>query len=111
MQRRGENDMRAVSIPQTEQWNESISSVSRAVEDRLMQFSKEAERMKAEITERIEDGVNAARRAAKHGYRVAEDLVDDTTHRIKRDPLRVLAVCFAAGVATGWLLLPHRTRG
>jgi hypothetical protein len=36
----------------------------------------------------IEDGKNTARRAVKHGYRATEDFVDDTTHRIKRDPLR-----------------------
>ena len=77
----------------------NISKAARAAEQRLTHFGNR--RIKAGIIERIEDGVNTARRAAKHGYRAAEDFVDDTTHRIKRDPLRALGFCFAAGVAAG----------
>jgi hypothetical protein len=102
--------MRAVSMQPTERWKKNISKAARATEQRLTHFGNRTGRIKAGIIERIEDGVNTARRAAKHGYRAAEDFVDDTTHRIKRDPLRVLGFCFAAGVAAGWIL-PHRTRG
>jgi hypothetical protein len=101
--------MRGLSMQRSERWKKNISKAARAAEQRL-HFGSRTGRMKARITERIEDGANTARRAAKHGYRAAEDFVDDTTHRIKRDPLRVLGFCFAAGVAAGWIL-PHRTRG
>ena len=101
--------MHTVSMRQTERWKRKISGAARDAQQRLAHFAKEAVQMKPSIAERIEDGVKTARRAVKHGYRAAEDYVDDTTHRIKRDPLRVLGICFAAGVAAGWLL-PHRVR-
>ena len=62
------------------------------------------------MVERIEDRLRTTRRAMKNRYRSAEDFIDDTTHRIRRDPLRALGICFAAGMAAGWLL-PHRARG
>ena len=101
--------MRAASILQTEWWKENTSKASREAEQRLAHFGKGAVRMKAAIAEKVEDGMNTARRAVKQGYRAAEDLADDTTHRIKRDPLRAVGLCFVAGVAAGWFL-PHRTR-
>jgi len=102
--------MRALSMQQTEQWKQNMSKATREAEQRLTHFGKEAAQMKAAIGERIEDGMKTARRAVKQGYRAAEDFADGATRRIKRDPLRTLSLCFAAGVAAGWLL-PHRTRG
>jgi len=102
--------MRAALIEQTEQLKENVSKAARRAEERLTHFGKEAVRMKAAIADVIEDGMTMAKRTVKHGYRATEDFVDDTTHRIKRDPRRALGLCFVAGVAAGWLL-PHRTRG
>jgi ElaB/YqjD/DUF883 family membrane-anchored ribosome-binding protein len=102
--------MRTALMEQTEQLKENVSKAAREAEERLTHFGKEAVRMKATIAEAIEDRMNTARRAVKHGYRATEDFVDDTTHRIKGDPLRALGLSFVAGVAAGWLL-PHRTRG
>jgi len=97
-------------MQQTERWKQNFSKATCDAEQRLTHFGKEAVRMKATITERIEDSMKTAGRAVKHGYRTAEDFAADATYRIKRDPLRALGLCFAAGVAAGWLL-PHRTRG
>jgi ElaB/YqjD/DUF883 family membrane-anchored ribosome-binding protein len=99
--------MRAVLIEETDHLKENVSKVAREAEERLTHFGKKAVRMKATIAEAIEDRVNTTRRAVKHGYRAAENFVDDTTHRIKRDPLRALAFTFVAGVTAGWFL-PHR---
>jgi len=101
--------MHTVSMQQTKRWKRRISGAARDAQQRLAHFAKEAVQMKPSIAERIEDSMKTARRAVKHGYHAAEDFVDDTTHRMKRDPLRVLGICFAAGVAAGWLL-PHRVR-
>ena len=103
--------MLTASTEQTERLKENISKAAHEAEERLTQFSKEAVRMKSTIGEAIEDGKNTARRAVKHGYRAAEDFVDDTTHRIKRDPLRALGLTFVAGVAAGWLLRTARANG
>jgi hypothetical protein len=102
--------MRTASREHTNPLKETVSKVACEADERLTHFGKEAVRMKATITEAVEDRVNTARRALKHGYRATENFVDDTTHQIKRNPLRALGFCFVAGAAAGWFL-PHRTRG
>jgi ElaB/YqjD/DUF883 family membrane-anchored ribosome-binding protein len=102
--------MHAALTQPTEQLKATVSKTAREAEEHLTHFAKEAEHIKAAITEAIEDSRKTARRAVKHGYRATEDLVDDTTYRIKRDPLRALGLAFVAGMAVGWLLLPRRPR-
>jgi ElaB/YqjD/DUF883 family membrane-anchored ribosome-binding protein len=105
--------MRAGLMEQTEQLKENVSKAACEAEERLTHIGKEAVRMKAAFVEAIEDRMTMAKRAAKHGYRATEDFVDDTTHRIKQDPLRAVGFSFVAGIglgmALGWLV-PHRTR-
>ena len=101
--------MRAALVQPTEQLIAKVSKTARQLEEEWTDLQKEAVHMKAAIAEAIEDGKNTARRAVKHGYRATEDFVDDTTHRIKRDPLRAVGLTFVAGMALGWLL-PHRPR-
>jgi ElaB/YqjD/DUF883 family membrane-anchored ribosome-binding protein len=102
--------MRTASIERRNHLKEIVSKVACEADERLTHFGKDAVRMKATIAEAIEDRVDTARRALKHGYRATENLVDDTTHQIKRNPLRALGFSFVAGAAAGWFLL-HRTRG
>jgi len=102
--------MRAALLEQSEQLKINAFKAAREAEERLTHLGKEAGAMKAAIGDAIEDRMNMAKRAVKHGYRATEDLVDETTHKIKRDPLRALGLSFVVGVAAGWLLLPHRTR-
>jgi len=51
----------------------------------------------------VEDAMTEARRMAKRGRYAAEDLVDETAHRIKRDPLRSVAITLAVGLGVGAL--------
>jgi ElaB/YqjD/DUF883 family membrane-anchored ribosome-binding protein len=83
-----------------------LKAVAYEAERRFGHFSREAFRIKAAI----EDRIDTARRAVKHGYRATEDFVDDTTHRIKRDPLRAVGLSFVVGATAGWCLM-HRRRG
>jgi ElaB/YqjD/DUF883 family membrane-anchored ribosome-binding protein len=101
--------MRAALIDQSDQLRDSISKRAREAEERFTQLGKEAVRFKAATVEAIEDSMNTARRAVKQGYRATEDFVDDTTHRIKRDPVRALGLSFVVGAALGWFL-PRRAR-
>ena len=74
----------------------------------------ESARLKAAVTDALEDGVPAARRAMNHGLHVAEDIMDDAAHEVKRHPLEAVAstsvLSFAAGVLAGWLLFGLRKR-
>jgi ElaB/YqjD/DUF883 family membrane-anchored ribosome-binding protein len=102
--------MRTAAIEHTNHLKETVSKVACEAEERLTHFGKEAVRVKATIAEAIDDRVDTARRALKRGYRATENFVDDTTHQIKRNPLRALGFSFLAGAAAGWFL-PHRRRG
>ncbi len=74
----------------------------------------ETTRLKTVVADALEDGVHAARRAMKHGLFVAEDLMDDAAHEVKRHPLQAVAttsiMSFAAGVAVGWIIFGLRKR-
>jgi hypothetical protein len=74
----------------------------------------ETARLKTVVADALEDGVHAARRAMKHGLFVAEDLMEDAAHEVKRHPLQVVAttsiMSFAAGVAVGWIIFGLRKR-
>ncbi len=80
-------------------------------EEKLSQMSAEATRIKERMSHAMEDGVDAARRAMRKGKYAAEDLLDETAYRIKRDPINSVAITFGVGmglgVMIGWLL----TRG
>lgn len=56
----------------------------------------------------IEDGYDAARRVVRRSRHAAEDIVDEASRRVKRDPLLSVAITFGVGLglgsAIGWLL-------
>jgi ElaB/YqjD/DUF883 family membrane-anchored ribosome-binding protein len=79
------------------------SSLLEKARDRLMEVGDEVSRLKAEASQAVEDGVIAARRLAKRSRYAAEDLIDDAAHRVKRDPLRALAVGLTIGFGLGAL--------
>jgi ElaB/YqjD/DUF883 family membrane-anchored ribosome-binding protein len=78
------------------------------VTERVAQVGVEASRIKTRASHAFEDAVVEAKRLAKRGRYAAEDLVDDAAYRIKRDPLRSVAITFGAGFAlglvAGWLV-------
>ena len=56
------------------------------------------------VSNAIDGGLDATRRTLKRGLRTAEELSDETRHRVKRHPFRALAVSVAVGVGTGFLV-------
>ncbi len=85
--------------------NEKESLLGKAVHagERVIQAGAEASRLKVQASHAVEDAMTEARRLAKRGRHAAEDLVDDTQYRIKRDPLRSVAITFAVGLGVGAL--------
>jgi ElaB/YqjD/DUF883 family membrane-anchored ribosome-binding protein len=78
------------------------------VEERLNQITQEVERLREKVSQTVEDRIDSAARVVRRGKYAAEDLLDETTYRIKRDPLPSVAVTFGIGVGVGllvgWLL-------
>jgi hypothetical protein len=55
----------------------------------------------AAMADAIEEGVGVVRRAVKRGGDVAEELMDDTTQRVKRHPIETIAATLAFGLVAG----------
>lgn len=75
----------------------------------------EAAKAKVLLDDAIEDGKREMRRLASRGYETAEDLMENTTHYIKRNPWRsigfTLGVAGVTGLFVGWLLTRNSTPG
>jgi ElaB/YqjD/DUF883 family membrane-anchored ribosome-binding protein len=77
-----------------------------SVDDVLREFG----RIKAMVTDAVEEGVETALRAIKQGRVAAEDAIYDARHVVKRNPLQAVGVVFGAGVMIGGLLTWLGTR-
>ena len=84
--------------------NEKNSLLEKARE-RLMEAGDEVSRLKSEASQAVEDGVAAARRLARRSRYAAGDWIDDAAHRVKRDPLRSVAIGLAIGFGLGALVV------
>ena len=73
------------------------------VGERLVEVGGEAERLKTAASHAVEDAVTEAKRLAKRTRYAAEDLMEDAAHRVKRNPLRSVALGFAVGLSVGAL--------
>ena len=56
------------------------------------------------MADAIDEGVGVIKRAVRRSGDVAEELMDDTTQRVKRHPAETMAVTFAFGVIVGGLI-------
>ena len=86
------------------------SSLLAKARERLMEVGGDVSRLKTEASQAVEDSVVAARRLAKRSRYAAEDLIDDASHRVKRDPLRAVAMGLAIGFGIGALAVWLATR-
>jgi ElaB/YqjD/DUF883 family membrane-anchored ribosome-binding protein len=82
------------------------SLIKEAIEaaENVVEIGLDVDRLKKKASETVEDGVAEAKRMIKRGRYAAEDLVEDTAHRIKHDPWRSVGITFAAGVGLGVLI-------
>ena len=60
------------------------------------------------MAEAIDEGTDVIKHVVKRSGDVAEELLDDTTQRVKRHPVETMAATFALGVVLGgfigWLV-------
>jgi ElaB/YqjD/DUF883 family membrane-anchored ribosome-binding protein len=79
-------------------------SVLERTGEQIAETARKASRATSAVADAFEDGVDAARRAAKQGGDAAEEFMDDTTKRLQRHPIETVAATFAIGVAAGILI-------
>jgi ElaB/YqjD/DUF883 family membrane-anchored ribosome-binding protein len=70
------------------------------VEESIRKVSRAASAM----AEAIDEGVGAIKLAVKRSGDLAEELLDDTTQRVKRHPVETMAVTFTLGLLVGGLI-------
>jgi ElaB/YqjD/DUF883 family membrane-anchored ribosome-binding protein len=60
------------------------------------------------MAEAIDEGVGAIKLAVKRSGDLAEEMMDDTTQRVKRHPVETMVATFAlgliGGVLIGWMM-------
>jgi hypothetical protein len=71
------------------------------VGEQIDKTSREASRAAFYVPDALEDGVKAARCAAKNDGDFATELLDDTKRRVKRHPIETVVATFAVGIAAG----------
>jgi ElaB/YqjD/DUF883 family membrane-anchored ribosome-binding protein len=67
------------------------------IEDVLRDLSK----VKAIVTDAVDDGVRLALRRIKQGREVADDALFDAKRAVRQNPFQSLGIVFAAGVMLG----------
>lgn len=72
---------------------------------RVANIGVEAERIRHAVADRVEDGLDQARRKARQGYHAAEDFADDAVYCVKRNPVASVGVAFGSGLVLGALLM------
>jgi uncharacterized protein YggE len=84
--------------------NEKITLLGKATHvGTHLEVGDKTARLKAAASRAVEDAVTKAKRFAKRSRYAAEDVVEDTAHRIKHRPLRSLGLGVMAGLGTGAL--------
>jgi len=78
----------------------SLLEKQASVDDILREVSK----LKAVVTDAVEEGVESAVKALKQGRDVAEDAIYEARRTVKQKPFQAMGVVFAAGVLTGILV-------
>jgi ElaB/YqjD/DUF883 family membrane-anchored ribosome-binding protein len=72
--------------------------------DHITESAHQASRASSAVADAIHDGVGVARSAAKQSGDAVEEFLDDTSQRIQRHPMLIVATTFAAGFTAGALI-------
>ena len=70
-------------------------------------IEKRVENSRERVQDAMEDATRTAERLLKLGRNTCEDVLDNTTHQVKKFPIPALGVAFAAGALLG-VLIPHK---
>jgi nitrate/TMAO reductase-like tetraheme cytochrome c subunit len=72
-------------------------SVLEQMKKQIHQTARKGSRAGSAAADALQDGIGAARRAAKHGSYIAGEFLDDTKKRIQRHPIEAVVATFTAG--------------
>lgn len=73
-------------------------------DEQVAESIRKLTRATSAMADAIDEGTNVIKHAIKRSGDVAEELLDDTTQRVKRHPIETIAATFALGVVVGGFL-------
>jgi ElaB/YqjD/DUF883 family membrane-anchored ribosome-binding protein len=73
-------------------------------DEQVAESIRQLTRATSAMAEAIDEGTNVIKHAIKRSGDVAEEILEDTTQRVKRHPVETMAVTFTLGIAVGGLL-------
>ena len=73
-------------------------------DEQVTESIRKLTRAASAMAEAIDEGTNVIKHAIKRSGDVAEELLDDTTQRVKRHPVEAMAATFTLGVIVGGLI-------
>jgi len=79
-------------------------NVMEKADARIAESIHKMSRATAAVAGALDEGIDVAKRVGKRSSDAAEELMDDTTQRIKRHPVESLVAAFAAGVFVGGVM-------
>ena len=84
------------------------TNVKKMVNEQIAETAEEAARLRNAVIHAIEDGIEDARRMAKRGRTIAEEVIDDAESNVRHHPLATVGAAtlgaFAIGSLVGFLL-------
>jgi ElaB/YqjD/DUF883 family membrane-anchored ribosome-binding protein len=72
--------------------------------EQIADIAHKASRAATDVEDAIENGIGAARHAAKQGCYAAEEFLYSAKKRVQRHPFEIVAASFAVGIASGALM-------
>ena len=73
-------------------------------DEQVAESIRKLTRATSAMAEAIDEGTDVIKHAIKQTGDVAEELLEDTTQRIKRHPVETMAATFTLGVVVGGLI-------
>jgi ElaB/YqjD/DUF883 family membrane-anchored ribosome-binding protein len=81
-----------------------MAKVMEKADEQVTESIRKISRAASAMAEAIDEGTDVIKHAIKRSGDVAEELLDDTTQRVKRHPVETMAATFALGVVVGGFL-------
>ncbi len=73
-------------------------------DEQVAESIRKLTRATSAMADAIDEGVGVIKHAVKRSGDVAEELMDDTTQRVKRHPIETMAATFMVGAIVGGLI-------
>jgi ElaB/YqjD/DUF883 family membrane-anchored ribosome-binding protein len=73
-------------------------------EAQVVESIRKLTRATSAMAEAIDEGVGAIKLAVKRSGDLAEEMIDDTTQRVKRHPVETVVATFTLGLIVGGLI-------